>query len=371
VRRRRSWRSAWMLGPLLVGGLIAAIMLVALGATISSISGAQGACDTASGTGPGVDVADIPASLIGIYEHAAGRYQLGGDGWAYLASVNYEETDFGHDLSTSPTGAVGWMQFEPGTWSQYGVSADPSKPGGAPDPYDPWDAIFAAARYLHASGASGSWQAAIFAYNHAGWYVTAVATRAQRYITASGGRVFVSYPVASCSQRVGAGGYQNPFAHSQGLTAERIDMGVDYAGSGAIDAIGNARIVFAGTGIGGNWVCSTAENGGVVYQLTDGRYRGDYVYVTEDVIPTVHQGDHVNAGQELATFTAPHGCLEIGFADGPAPAPNAAALGQQATSGDAGDNRTYCGRQMSDLLAGTGAPAGMAEGRAVTGDHCE
>jgi hypothetical protein len=38
-------------------------------------------------------------------------------------------------------------------------------------------------------------------------------------------------------------------------------MGVDYAGSGEIDAVGNARIVFAQTGIGGNWVCSTPENG--------------------------------------------------------------------------------------------------------------
>ncbi len=69
-------------------------MLVALGATITSISGAQSACNTATGSGPGVDVADIPASLMVIYEQAAGRYQLGADGWAYLASVNYEETDF-------------------------------------------------------------------------------------------------------------------------------------------------------------------------------------------------------------------------------------------------------------------------------------
>jgi hypothetical protein len=26
---------------------------------------------------------------------------------------------------------------------------------------------------------------------------------------------------------------------------------------------------------------------------------------------------------------------------------------------------------MSDLLAATGAPAGLTEGRPVTGDHCE
>jgi hypothetical protein len=367
-RRRRWWLSAWTLGPLLAAGLVLAILAVALAATVTSITSPASACD--GSPGPGVDVADIPASLMPIYEQAAARYQLGADGWAYLASINYTETDFGHDLSTSSTGAIGWMQFEPSTWSQYAVSADPSKTGAAPDSYDPWDAIFTAGRYLHASGAPGSWPTAIYAYNHAGWYVAAVTARAQRYITAAGGTVLVSLP-ADCSQPASAGGYANPFAHSQGLTAERIDMGVDYAGSGEIDAIGNARITFAGTGIGGNWVCSTPENGGVVYQLTDGRYQGDYVYVTEDVIPTVHPGDTIAAGQQLATFTSPHGCLEIGFSNGPAPAPKAAALGQQAQTGDAGGNRTYCGQQMSDLLAATGAPAGLTEGRPVTGDHCE
>jgi transglycosylase-like protein with SLT domain len=367
-RRRRWWLSAWTLGPLLVGGLVLAIMLVALAATVTTITRAASGCD--AGAGPGVDVADIPATLMPIYEQAAAGYQLGGDGWAYLASINYAETDFGHNLATSSTGAIGWMQFEPGTWSQYAVSADPSKPGAAADPYDPWDAIFTAARYLLASGAPGNWPGAIYVYNHAGWYVAAVTDRAERYLTAAGGAVLVALP-ADCSQPSTAGGYANPFAHAPGLTAERIDMGVDYAGSGEIDAVGNARVVFAATGIGGNWVCSTPENGGVVYQLTDGRYQGDYVYVTEDVIPTVHPGDTVAAGQQVATFTSPHGCLEIGFADGPSPAPKAAALGQQAQTGDAGENRTYCGQQMSDLLAATGAPAGLAEGRPVSGERCE
>jgi hypothetical protein len=344
-------------------------MLVALVATVATITSPASACDSVAG--PGVDVADVPATLMPIYEQAAARYQLGPQGWAYLASINYTETGFGHNLATSSAGAIGWMQFEPGTWTQYALSADPSKPGAAPDPYDPWDAIFTAARYLHASGAPANWAAAIYTYNHAGWYVETITGRAQRYITAAGGgAVFVSLP-ADCSPPATAGGYANPFAHTQGLSADRIDMGVDYAGSGEIDAIGNATIVFAGTGIGGAWVCSTPENGGVVYQLTDGQYQGDYVYVTEDVIPTVHPGDTVTAGQQVATFTSPHGCLEIGFANGPSPAPKAAALGQQAQVGDAGDNRTYCGQEMSDLLAATGAPAGLTQGRPITGDHCE
>lgn len=169
-----------------------------------------------------------------------------------------------------------------------------------------------------------------------------------------------------------AGSYANPFAHTQGLVARRIDMGVDYDGQSEIDALGDARITFAGTGIGGNWTCNTPENGGVVYQLQDGPDRKRYVYVTEDIIPSVSAGQEVGAGQQIGTF-APvggTGCIEIGFASGSTPSPEARLLHQQATSGDAGANQTYCGQQMSDLLVSTGAPAGLAEGRPVIGNAC-
>jgi hypothetical protein len=355
--------------PLLGGALLVLIVFVALVGMFATL-GAQASGCVPAASGPAGDVGDIPRSLMPVYERAAARYGLGVDGWAYLASVNFQETDFGHNLSTSSAGAIGWMQFLPGTWAKYGVSADPSNPGAAPDPYDPWDAIFSAANYLHASGAPADWFAALTTYGAAGWYAAQVSHRAQQYISAGGGAVLVAYQPVSCGQ-VNAGGYANPFAHSHALTPERIDMGVDYSGSGEIDALGDARVTFAATGIGGGWVCSTAENGGVVYQLTQGQDRGDYVYVTEDVIPAVHTGQTVSAGQEIATFTAPRGCLEMGFSSGPAPAPEAAALGQQATSGDAGGNRTYCGQQMSNLLAATGAPAGLAGARPVTGARCE
>ena len=169
-----------------------------------------------------------------------------------------------------------------------------------------------------------------------------------------------------------AGMYANPFAHTQGLIPRRIDMGVDYDGQGEIDALGRGRVTFAGTGIGGGWTCNTAENGGIVYRLTTGPDAGRYVYVTEDVIPAVSTGTTVGAGQRIGTF-APvggTGCIEIGFASGPGPNPEAAALGQEAKTGDAGANRTYCGQEMSDVLASTGAPAGLPEARPVVGHSC-
>lgn len=174
------------MAPLLGIGLLILLMVAAIAGSLADLSAQASGC-TPVADGPTGDVADIPASLMPIYDQAAARYGLGVGGWAYLASINYQETDFGHNLSTSSAGAIGWMQFEPGTWHRYGVSADPSKPGAAPDPYDPWDAVFAAANYLAASGAPGDWMAALAVYGNAGWYAAQVQQRAEGYLHAAAG----------------------------------------------------------------------------------------------------------------------------------------------------------------------------------------
>jgi membrane-bound lytic murein transglycosylase B len=114
-----------------------------------------------------------PAFLIPIYKAAGDRYHVP---WEILAAINWIETDYGANLNISSAGALGWMQFMPGTWQQYGVAADGS---GQPNPYNPQDAIFAAARYLAANGAAQNLPKAIYAYNHATWYVVEVMQRAQ------------------------------------------------------------------------------------------------------------------------------------------------------------------------------------------------
>jgi hypothetical protein len=96
--------------------------------------------------------------------------------WEVLAAINEIETDYGRNLNVSTAGAVGWMQFLPSTWKQYGVDANED---GRKDPYNPVDAIFGAARYLKAAGASEDLRRAIFAYNHADWYVDSVILRAR------------------------------------------------------------------------------------------------------------------------------------------------------------------------------------------------
>jgi hypothetical protein len=180
------------LRPLLPLALVAVGGILAfLGLSVIAIEGRIAAqaseCGASASSGP-ASAGGIPSRLLPIYDQAASRYGLGPSGWAYLASINAEETNFGQNLAVSSTGAEGWMQFEPGTWAKYGVSADPSKLGDRPDPYDPWDAIFAAANYLRASGAPGNWSRALFTYGgNADWYVTQVIARAQRYMNGDAG----------------------------------------------------------------------------------------------------------------------------------------------------------------------------------------
>jgi len=120
-----------------------------------------------------IDSFRIPPFLIPIYQAAGIEYQVP---WQVLAGINEIETDYGRNLSVSSAGAVGWMQFLPSTWKEWGVDANGD---GVADPYNPVDAIFTAARYLHAAGASSSISQAIFAYNHASWYVQSVLLRAK------------------------------------------------------------------------------------------------------------------------------------------------------------------------------------------------
>lgn len=120
-----------------------------------------------------LDFYRIPLFLLPIYQAAAVQYDVP---WPILAAINEIETDYGTDLSVSSAGAEGWMQFEPGTWLQYGVDA---LDAGYADPYNPVDAIFATARYLHAAGASQNLSGAVFAYNHSAAYVESVLLRAR------------------------------------------------------------------------------------------------------------------------------------------------------------------------------------------------
>ncbi len=120
-----------------------------------------------------IDKFRIPPFLLPIYQAAGTEY---GIRWEILAAINEIETDYGRNLNVSSAGALGWMQFMPATWRAYGVDANRD---GVKDPFNPVDAIFAAARYLKAANADVDLRAGIWAYNHADWYVDSVLLRAR------------------------------------------------------------------------------------------------------------------------------------------------------------------------------------------------
>jgi murein DD-endopeptidase MepM/ murein hydrolase activator NlpD len=108
--------------------------------------------------------------------HSAGAAY--GIPWPVLASINKIESNFGRNMGPSSAGAVGWMQFMPDTWLRWGMDANGDR---ISDPWDPEDAVYAAARYLAAAGAREDLRRGVFAYNHANWYVNDVLELAETF----------------------------------------------------------------------------------------------------------------------------------------------------------------------------------------------
>jgi murein DD-endopeptidase MepM/ murein hydrolase activator NlpD len=106
--------------------------------------------------------------LEAVWQTAGAAY---GIPWQVLAAINKVESNFGRNMGPSSANAIGWMQFLPSTWLRWGLDANGD---GLADPWSPEDAVFAAARYLAASGGQTDISRAIFSYNHAQWYVDEV-----------------------------------------------------------------------------------------------------------------------------------------------------------------------------------------------------
>jgi hypothetical protein len=243
-----------------------------------------------------------PRFLIPIYRAAGHRFHIP---WQILAAINAVETDYGRDLAVSPAGAIGWMQFMPGTWREFGVAADGNH---RPNPYDPRDAIFSAARYLAANGAPAHIRRALFAYNHAWWYVDAVLWRAQ---------LISDHAFARDARR---DGYALPLDARYMRMLGRTDDGVDIE-----DAPNGVAVYSITTGI----VTAVADDPAgfgpnyPVVLATEGPLTGQYVYYGHVAASLVRPGQKVVAGQPIAVMghtgnaaDLGHGHIEIGFSDG-------------------------------------------------------
>jgi hypothetical protein len=176
---------------------------------------------------------DIPPLYLRLYLLAARRYGLD---WAILAGIGRVECDHGRDPDPSCTregavnsaGAGGPAQFLASTWSRYGVSADGHSP---PDRWNPADAILGMAHYLRASGAPADYRRAIYAYNHAWWYVAEV----ERWAAVYRG------PVEGAEGEVQPTGAADPV----GVGAQTAASGLDSSVSAPIEPIPGERALLS------------------------------------------------------------------------------------------------------------------------------
>jgi transglycosylase-like protein with SLT domain len=129
--------------------------------------------------------AGAPANYLNLFKASAAKY-CPGMSWTVLAAIGQIESGDGANNGPSSAGARGPMQFMPATWAEWGI--DGFGPPGAPDIMNPLDAVPSAARMLCAAGGGNpaTLSQAIFAYNHATWYVAEVLALASEYAKNSG-----------------------------------------------------------------------------------------------------------------------------------------------------------------------------------------
>jgi hypothetical protein len=191
-----------------LGGLIAAaaIIFVAFFASLGAAILGQ-TVEPASEDGGPAAIAGIPPVYLAAYVRAAARFDLGSDGWSYLAAIGEVESDHGQSTALGVSSGqnaygccAGPMQIHngfgagTGTWGEYAVDGNGD---GRLDIYDVVDAAPTAARYLRAAGAPGDWSRAIFAYNHDRGYVARVLELAAHYRASATPMVVAAPPGSS------------------------------------------------------------------------------------------------------------------------------------------------------------------------------
>ena len=153
-------------------------------------------------------------------------------------------------------------------------------------------------------------------------------------------------------------GYVNPLTGTK-VTPERIDQGVDYAGSGSLVAIGTGRVTHVATA-GTGWPGAFIE-----YRLLDGPDAGCHVYYAEGVTPEpgLRVGDTLLAGQAVATIIPQSGSgIEIGWGAGTNTTSYAAATHRWNAGNDADNVPSGPGKKFSALIKALGGPPGKIEG---------
>ncbi|MFE0276048.1 NlpC/P60 family protein [Streptomyces sp. NPDC058992] len=219
-----------------IGGIGCAVLALPLLAavTIAALLGGLSSGGSMAASPSKHALADIPAYMLALYQRAAP--ECPGLPWTILAAIGKVETNHArHPTMVSSAGAVGPMQFLPSTFTAYAhpVPPDGKKP---PTPWDPVDAVYAAARLLCANGAKNgkNLRRAIWHYNHSDAYVNQVIAIADRYATAT------STPTAAAKKAV-------TFARAQ-LGTPYV-WGGDGPAEGGFDCSGLTQAAYRAVGI--------------------------------------------------------------------------------------------------------------------------
>ena len=142
-----------------------------------------------------------------------------------------------------------------------------------------------------------------------------------------------------------------------GLTAGRIDQGVDYSGSGTVNAAGSGTIVRVQTSGWGSM--GNAGIGACIVLKLDNPPDAQHtmIYYAENIIPSVKVGQHVNAGEVIGKATGTGSGIEIGWGDqnGNPSAP--------LVKGNEGGT-TSAGKNFSDWLKGASVSSASSTGAA-------
>jgi cell wall-associated NlpC family hydrolase len=237
-------------------------------------------------------LADIPPDYLTLYQEAATEL---GMPWELLAAVGKVESDHGRDpASRGPnrTGAEGPMQFLPATFAAYGSASGSTHP----DVYDARDAIYAAAALLVDNDVRDDPRRALYAYNHADWYVDEVLGWAAAYQRAG-------TPPADVAGLAGQAGSAAAGAVGYALA----QLGTPYRwggeGPGGFDCSGLVQAAYAAAGIELPRVAQQQYDATVKLPPATPLRPGDLVFFGADTRHISHVGIVVDDGEMV---DAPH-----------------------------------------------------------------
>ncbi|WP_047980627.1 peptidoglycan DD-metalloendopeptidase family protein [Ornithinibacillus contaminans] len=188
--------------------LVVILLILLVGAAFISFAGSEDDSEMGDVVLSEFGENEIPSEYIPIYQRAGEEYNIN---WILLASIHRVETNFSTNLTDSSVGAKGHFQFMICTWLSWSYPACSSSVYGDADipesvytnpsiiaqyggygvdangdekasPQDLEDSVFTAAKMLSANMSSpNDYEGAIFAYNHADWYVNEVLSYFETY----------------------------------------------------------------------------------------------------------------------------------------------------------------------------------------------